>query len=252
MTVIALPNDTLARIGDEVAKSMAHALQTPGGMFIVTPLCYPSGTSVLVRIEGSKHKYFVSDTGMGHQESMMLNASNSYSSIARNIATNTGVSFDSRSFFVAEADEDDLVHVVGAVANFSQRAVIETAIKHEAQKLDRDRAALLMRLSDAFRGQQIEKDVEVIGASNIEWEVTARVSNSRSVTLFDYAKPHKNSVTSTVAKFHDIARLQEAPRRVVTINNSPQMEPFKGLLSQSASVIDLAEVPNEVLLRLAA
>jgi hypothetical protein len=93
---------------------------------------------------------------------------------------------------VAEATSDELVGVVAAVANCSQRAVIETTLIHEARKFDADRASLLSRLQSMF-GRRMEKDVLITGASMVEWEVTARVIAPESVvSIFDYAKPHKN------------------------------------------------------------
>jgi hypothetical protein len=171
-------------------------------------MLYPSGTAAVVRIDGAGARFFVSDNGMGYEKTMMLNASRSYATVARALIRGTVVGFDSRSFFVAEASSDELVGVVAAVANFSQRAVIETTIVHEIRKLDADRAMLLDRLQSAF-GRRVEKDIMIRGASTVEWEVTARVMAAENVvSIFDYARPHKNSVSSTVAKFHDIARLE--------------------------------------------
>jgi hypothetical protein len=206
----------------------------------------------VVRLDGSRSHFFVSDAGFGYQEAMMMNASHSYPFIARSLVRESEISFDSRSFFVAEASTDELIGVVGAIANCSQRAVIETALKHEARKADTDRAVLLDRLQSAF-GRPREKDVEVRGASSVEWEVTARVSSPDNVVaLFDYARPHKNSVTSVAVKFHDIARLERPPRRIVTVRNQVEMGPMIGLLSQAASVIELASASDAILQRLAA
>lgn len=253
MLVTGITNQTLSAIAADVAKSLGEAVETPGGWFIRTPLVYPSGTTVVVRIDGSKNRYFVSDIGAGYQEAMMINASLSYGAIARALIRDTAVSFDNRSFFVAESEGDEVVDVVGAIANCSQRAVIETALKHEARKTDVDRATLISRLQSAFGSRIVEKDVGVRGASSVEWEVTARViSPTNVISLFDYARPHKNSVTSVAAKFHDIARLERAPRRIVTVRDQNEMGHYIGLLSQAATVIELSRTPDPVLLRLAA
>jgi hypothetical protein len=197
--------DTLSAIADEVARNLSSFVATSAGVFIRTPLAYPSGSTVVVRIDGSRNQFFVSDIGFGFQEAMMMNASHSYPHIARALVRDSDISFDSRSFFVAEAGTDELVGVVGAIANCSQRAVIETALKYEARKADSDRVILLERLQSAFGRLRVEKDVQVRGASSVEWEVTARVNSSDNViALFDYARPHKNSVTSVAVKFHAI------------------------------------------------
>lgn len=253
MTSAAVNSSVLGKIAQEVASSLATATASTTSSFIATPLVYPSGTSVVVRLDGSGIRFFVSDYGMGFQEAMMMNASHSYTMIAHGLIRDTGISFDHRSFFVAEAARDELAGVVSAVANCSQRAVIETALIHEARKLDVDRNLLIERLQAAFGQKRVEKDVEIRGASTIKWDVTARVATSDSVVmLFDYAKPHKNSVSNTVAKFHDIARLSVPPRRIVTIRDTVLMDCFVGLLSQSAHVIELAATPDEALRALAA
>jgi hypothetical protein len=253
MPLPVLTNSNLEAITVEVARGLATSVATSGGCFIRTPIRYPSGTSVVTRIEGMGNRFFVSDNGLGYEETLMLNASHGYAVVAHTLIEGTAIKFDSRSFFVAQAASDELVGVVGAISNCSQRAVIETALRHEARKLDTDRAMLLTRLQSAFGQTRVEKDVSIRGASTVEWEVTARVvAETNVVSIFDYARPHKNSVSSTVAKFHDIARLQVAPRRIVTVRDYAVMGNFVGLLSQAADVIELEKTPDEMLRRLAA
>jgi hypothetical protein len=50
---------------DEVAKEIIATEHRTGGSFIRTPLMYPSGTSVVVRIEEGENRFFVSDFGLG-------------------------------------------------------------------------------------------------------------------------------------------------------------------------------------------
>jgi len=232
---------------------MAYAHEQRSAVFINTPISYPSGTSVVIRIDGARDKFFVTDAGFGHQESMMICASNSYSRIARALVRDTGVSFDDRSFFVAEGRRDDLVPIVAAVANFSQRAVVETLLKHEASRVDRGGGVLFTRLEGALGAASVERDYEIRGASSVEWDVAAGVvSSGKIVSIFDHAKPHKNSVVSTVAKFHDIARLPSPPRRIITVSDKTKMGGFLGLLSQAANVVSISDMPDDALRMLAA
>jgi hypothetical protein len=171
---------------------------------------------------------------------------------ARALVQGTSVGFDNRSFFIAQAESDELIGAVGAVANCSQRAVIETVVKHEARRQDADRILLLNRLDSAFGKPRVERDVIIRGSSLIDWEVSARVVNENVVSIFDYARNHRNSVSSTVAEFHDIARLEAAPRRVVSVRDYEIMGNFVGLLSQAAHVIEIERTSDEALRRLAA
>lgn len=246
-------NSDLLGVAQNVARGLGSGVATQGGCFIRTPLLYPSGTGVLARIDGSRNHFFVSDNGAGYEEALMFSGAHGFVMAARKLVRDTSIGFDSRSFFVAEAAAAELVGVVIAIANCSQRAVIETALKHEARKRDTDRAMLLDRLDSAFGRARVERDITIRGASTVEWEVTARIaSRDNVISIFDYARPHKNSVSSTVAKFHDIARLEMPPRRIVTVRDYSGMGNFIGLLSQAAGVIELEKTPDEVLRRLAA
>jgi hypothetical protein len=255
MTGIASPatsNRTLAAIAEEVARSMASSIAIAGAHFIRTPLRYPSGTSVIIRIDGSADRYFASDNGAGYEEVLMLNAARGYVLVANGLTQGTGVGFDSRRFFVAQAASDELVGVVGAIANLSCRAVIQTITNHEARKANTDRNLLIERLESAFGRPRVERDVVVRGASTVEWEVIARVANDNVISVYDYASPHKNSVTSAAAKFHDIARLEVAPRRIVAVRDRLIMGNLLTLLSQAANVIELERATDDTLRRLAA
>jgi hypothetical protein len=248
----SLSEVTLSAIADQVARSLATTVEVPGAVFIQTPLSYPSGTSVVVRLSGTDNRFFVSDFGRGFDEVSMFSSAHGYSVIARNLVQGTSIGFDSRSFFVAQAEADELVGVVGAIANCSQRAVIETVVKHEARKYDADRIMLFERLESAFGKRNIEHDVMVRGSSMVDWEIPAKVVNNNVISLFDYARHHRNPVSSTVAKFHDLARLEPAPRRIVSIRDFDIMGSFVALLSQAAHVIEIEKTSDEALRKLAA
>lgn len=244
--------ETLFSIAEDISRVMARASKTDTGVYISTPVSYPSGASVVVRIDGAGKAFFVSDSGLGYQESDMIDAGRSFQLIARSIVDGTGVSFDERGFFIARSSRADLGYVAAAIANFSQRAVIETLIKHEERKADLQKKALVSRLEGIFGIKNVEKDFEIRGASSVEWDVAAKVTSSNVVSIFDYVKPHKNSVVNTVAKFHDIGRLPDAPKRIITVTDKAKMGDLLGLLSQAANVISLDGTPNEAIRRLAA
>src|SRR4051812_382093 len=83
-------NLTLSAIAEEVARSLASSIAIAGAHFIRTPLRYPSGTSVIIRIDGSADRYFVSDNGAGYEEVLMLNAARGYALIAHGLVQGTG------------------------------------------------------------------------------------------------------------------------------------------------------------------
>jgi hypothetical protein len=108
----------------------------------------------------------------------------------------------------------------------------------------------LERLESAFGKPRVERDFTIRGASTVEWDVVARVANDNVISVFDYARPHRNSVSTAAAKFHDIARLDVPPRRIVAVRNYLGMGNLLGLLSQAADVMEIESTTDEMLRRL--
>jgi hypothetical protein len=57
---------------------------------------------------------------------------------------------------------------------------------------------------------------------------------------FEAVNGNHNSVVSTVAKFHDLARLERAPSRVSVIRDPASFGDFLGVLSQASAVLQMA------------
>ena len=78
------------------AKSLRRARDL-NGSFIRTPLLYPSGSTVVVQVAQGEGRFFVSDFGLGYQESDLYGAGAFYVRHARPIAENAGVGFDNQA-----------------------------------------------------------------------------------------------------------------------------------------------------------
>src|SRR5579883_550486 len=117
MPAIRSHNATFAAIAEDVARQLVTVEHRPIGSFIKTPLLYPSGSTVVVRVYESASRYFVTDDGLGYQEAELLGASHIYARHARVIADNAGVRFDSQAFFVLEVPRDRLPGAVVSIAN---------------------------------------------------------------------------------------------------------------------------------------
>jgi hypothetical protein len=88
---------------------------------------YPSGTTVVVRIEQGENKFFVSDFGLGFQEAELMGADLLYARHAHPIAETNGVRFDNQAFFILEASRDQLPGAVVTIANCSHEATVRAA-----------------------------------------------------------------------------------------------------------------------------
>src|SRR4051794_21294640 len=109
----------IKEVVDAVAREIVATDHRAAGSFIRTPLLYPGGATVVVRIEQGDARFFVSDIGLGHQEAEMMGAGSMYAKPARVIAEEAGVRFDNQAFFVLETSRDQLPGAVVTIANCS-------------------------------------------------------------------------------------------------------------------------------------
>lgn len=212
---------------------------------------YPSGGMVLVKIEGGPENYFVSDYGMGYEESEMMGASGLFSRHAKAIADQAGVGFDQHSFFVIEVPKDRLVGAVATIANCSQEAVTIAYYKLLEQKAKAESVNLFERLVKIFPQNSVSKDVQIFGSSQTPHTVDAIVKLEKSVAVFDVAVPFPTSISSVVMKFHDIARLEKPPQRIVVVRKKEPFKTYLGVLSQAGSVIETS-VSDDIYRKVAA
>jgi hypothetical protein len=245
---------------DTVAKELVATEHDTNGSFIRTPVVYPSGALVVVRVHGADEaRFFVSDWGLGYQEADLSGSGSFYTRHARTIAEKAGVGFDNQAFFVMEASREQLVGAVVTIANCSQEAAIR-ALDALAEKTFEDtKERLYERLVSVFQKKVgptprvVTKNVRVAGYSSTEWPVATivRLPGSAKPTIFEPVTKHHHSVASASMKFNDIARLgAEAPNRVAVVHNKKEFGTLLGVLSQAASVVD-EEVPDETIERLA-
>src|SRR5437763_1256673 len=98
--MVAISNK--ADLIEDVARQLVSTEHDAAGAFVTLPLLYPSGSTVVVRINAGDGRYFVSDWGLGNRESEMYGAGLHYARHARTIADKAGVGFDNQAFFVME------------------------------------------------------------------------------------------------------------------------------------------------------
>jgi hypothetical protein len=106
-------------------------------------------------------------------------------------------------------------------------------------------------LVKVFTPLNVNRDVQITGASNTSWHVANVVRLERKITVFEPVSNHPNSITTATAKFHDIARLEDAPNRVAVVHDKKAFGTYLGVLSQAASVVT-QDIPDTTLRRLAA
>lgn len=238
-------------IVDELARKLIATEYIQRSAMVRTPVLYPSGATVVIEIREDGDGFFVSDMGLGYQEADLMGAGLMYGRHARAVAQGAGIGFDHHSFFVIRASRDQLPGAVATVANCSQQAVSLVAYKL-AERRSADEADLLYeRLVQVFSVKVVDRQAEIVGASNIKWHVATfvRGGDGRRPTIFEPVTNHHTSVVNASAKFNDIARLEKAPARVIVVRGKSEFGQYLSLLSQAANVID-RDMPDTTLTRL--
>jgi hypothetical protein len=239
------------KVVDGVARELATSIHRPDASFVRTPLMYPSGATVVVKVDGGPDKYFVSDYGLGYEESEMMGAAGIFSRYARTVADQAGVGFDQHSFFVIEVSADQLVGAVATIANCSQEAVTISYYKFLERKTAAESVNLYEKLVGIFPRGSVAKNADIFGASHTPYNVAAIVKLERTIAVFDTAVPHHTSVSSVVMKFHDLARLEQPPKRIAVVRKKGPFKTYLGVLTQAGNVIE-TDVPDETYRKLAA
>lgn len=250
-------SDRFAKVVDAVARELVSVDHRPDGAFISTPLLYPSGANVIVRIEpAGGDDYFVSDYGFGFSECDMLGATQQFKKHAPQIAQAAGVAFDTNAFFFAKVTQDQLVGAAATIANCSHDAVSVAALKLSEKRFVEDGETLHRRLVSLFSAKFVAKDGQVVGASKTVWPVSnivrlQRSSGEEHVTIFEPVVNHHSSIAAAVTKFHDIARLDNPPRRVAVVYKKSDFGTYLSVLAQAADVV-ARDVPDSTIKKLAA
>ena len=230
---------TLAEVAEQVAKGLATFETINGSAYISTPLLYPGGASVAVRIDAAGDRFIASDAGIGSREAHLLGGDRIYARAAGAAARRYGVSFDGVSMFTIDSPREELVFAVTAVANASKAAVEATAFRIAERAAGASRELLHIRLERLFGKHAETKKVTARGASNDEWEFDAAVRQEGRLILFEAINPHAGSVSSAVAKFVDIADMPEHPG-LVGVLVDPSRTPHRRLIERSAVTIAMA------------
>lgn len=234
---------SLHEIAAEVAKALAYPKVNNEAALVVTPLLYPGGARVVVRLMDASGGFLVSDYGAGRRESELMGGHRIFTRIARDVASRHGVRFDSDMFFDLEVPREALIAAVIAVSNASKTATDATAEALSERRANDFREQLWDKLDLAFADAQVQRQVEVRGASSV-WQFDAAVPLDGNIAVFDVVVPHAMSVHAAVSKFLDLRDAGDsAPHRVAVLAKRSET-PHIPLLGRTARMIDLASTAD--------
>jgi hypothetical protein len=240
-TFILKQNNLLPIIAEEVAKGLATSETVGGSAFVSTPLLYPGGTSVVVRMDQvTDDRFFVTDAGIAHKEAGFLGAGpRLFAPIAREAAARFGVRFDEDAFFEADTTRDDLIAAVTAIANASRTAVERVAYRLAERTDALARESMRERLIETFGKERVKPRWEELGDSHEQHEFSAAVVDGANVSaLFEVVTPSPQSANAAVTKFVDVGDRKERPELIAVLSDRPKTPHLK-IIGRSAKLIDL-------------
>ena len=243
-------NNVFESAVNEAASQLGDVTFERGFAFVNLPMYYPGGTGIVIQVAQHRDMYMVSDYGHGSDMADMMGASKQYAKVAHQIAENYGVGFDQHTFFHANASATNLAWAIALIGGCSKEAV-DLATLRLSEKKEADKADFIIgRLTKVFAGRKITEHAAVRGDSLHEWHCTALVEDDTHQSVFEFVKPHSSSVYKSVTMFHDLARKENAPKRIAIVDNKQEMKSNLVILSQAASIIE-SSVSDEVLAQVA-
>lgn len=226
---------------DAAIRSLISVEHFSAGSLVTMPVLYPSGSSVVLEVTVQNGRCFVTDRGSGCLEAELMGVSTrAFNKEANRVAEDAGIQFNGHDMFVAEVGMDTLAGAMEVVASSSQMAVTISSMRI-ADKADRDAKEILVeRLIEMYPSHEVVRDAEFIGSSNHTWKVAALVRTSSQTATFEAVTNHYNSIVGVAAKFHDIARLENSPRRIAVVKSMTALGDYLGVISPATtSVIEL-------------
>lgn len=205
-------NGSLRRVADEVARGLAYANTRGDDIIIQTPVAFPSGTLVSVKLYGGPSTFTVTDDGCAMREAELMGADDIARREARKVAEEFQLTFNNWEIFEAQASINELVGLTILVANAAAQTLLRTSDKFAETFEVRRKEELSLRLSRIFGEKNVVKNAAIAGASAKVWPFDARVIlPSGRDGFFSRVTPSPISVASAYSKLDDVSRMENAP-----------------------------------------
>jgi hypothetical protein len=248
---LAVTNESLQKIADDVARSLSHATVEGRSAFVSTTVTYANGTHVVIRLDQDGDNFFVSDDGYASLNADMFGGAFQFQRIAADVAKRFGISYDQRSFFILKATKNQLPAAVTLIANASAASIERALYALDRIKIKKTKDLFVERISKAF-GDKASFNVDFRGSTKA-WEVDAAIiDQSNVVAIFEFVSPAATSVAVAYMKVGDISAMIERPRTAIVLSDYDKTDPpLRQILSSSADVVIAADSDLEAYRRVA-
>ena len=225
-------------IGQDVAKALSRSRVRNAAIFVSTPVTYPNGTGVAVKIDQGEGGFAISDDGYAEVIAEDMGAISAMHRVASGVAERAGLKYE-RGAFSVDGVERNLLHVaVALVANASAHAVERTIASLEKPKLRRSREVFDRRLKEAF-GDDVLFDVEYFGATGRRWDFNAGVSRAGVFErLFELVSPTIQAIGLANMKISDVRSMTDPPTVTAALIDYDKTEPaLRSILSNAGGLV---------------
>jgi hypothetical protein len=123
-----------------------------------------------------------------------------------------------RHFLLPRQAGNSFAGATTVVANCSSEVAALSAYKAAERKFEEDADKLYRKLVTTFSKPEVERDVEFVGASSHKWPIAVIVRHHGKLSLFEPVSKNQISAVNAAAKFHDVARLDQSPKRIAVVN----------------------------------
>ncbi len=240
---------TLSEIRSAVAPALVTWREGKDASFINLPILYPSGSFVTVRLTYvDSASIRVSDSGFAYREAESFGATRSFPRTARSVGESFDVSVGKRVIFVDVPPTDverAIFDVSAASREVAERIVSNVAFQDEAEISD----VVHTKLDRIFPG--VRHDGKVVGASSIEWDVTAVATVDSHLAIFQAVSNYPIAVYKASTAFHDLAALDQPPVLVSVVPSKAEMGKNYSILAQVGRVVEVGQ-PDDAFFRAAA
>lgn len=250
--LLHLSNNAASSVDEAVARLVSSDVLN-GRYRISMPVVTCTGSMVDVSVWPEPDGGFmVSDDGSAYFEiTSGAFSERIFGSVARARCAVYGALFDGGTMLFIRVAADRLRGAIIAMASLIKEVVDETITRSIKAKAERERDLLYDRLDTAFLKSNVERGVEVVGASTAGYTVDAVVKTDHGPIVFDLFTKDPISVAAAFTKLSDIYRLEDGPRLAAVTRDPSAVGPKLQLVSSVASVIRV-DAAIETFRRLAA
>jgi len=253
VTHALLRNDleALERIAQELASKLAFARVQGTDVIVQTPVAFPSGRMIGIKIIGGPSHFTITDNGAVMREAEFMGSEDICRREARKVAKEFDLVFNDWELFEAKAPLERLAGFVSILANAAAITMIRTSDKFAEKFEIRRKEELAVRLMRIYGDNKVLKDVDVAGSSAKSWKFDAQVAlKSGRMGLFSLVTPSPTSIAFAYSKLDDVSRLPQPPFLAAVLDGT--FEPGdRSLLSRAARKV-LNVNDNDDVFRLAA